>query len=711
MNDLALVEVIEEVLIDQEELLEEGAKALCKRRREAIDGRKRAGVEEQWDAADDAYEGIDATTKLMGSEQTKADFEGYAGVKGRSGGVHSTAILNITRLYVNSAAARVSDMLLPTDEIPFGVVPTPRSDISYLIKQIKKEDEKNEEENKVRVEKAYTTIKDWMVECNWQGHARRFIKSAALYGTGILKGPMPVERKFSSDDLELLRTMLDPAERLRVLYRPGSEFVPVRNFYPDPSCGNDIQNGSFVFERTEISKRKLKGLKEDPSYICDQICKCLEEGPKEGEGSRERMGGARKNVFDLWLYWGPVPKGLIPQDEVLLEDLDEEEDLGESIMEEKGEGEEEEEDEKEEFAYAVLCNNRIIKVARNTLDIEEFPFDILCWQARDDYWAGIGVADHAQTPQRGLTASLRNLLDNASLSSGPQIIFWKNVIEPKDGQWEIYPRKLWFANVEQTDEGLRQVQNAITTIDIPQHINEVMTVIKFFMDAAEQSTGISVAFQGLSGENSKQTLGGMQMQTNMASSVLRTLARDFDDITEAQVNRYYEWIKTYGPEDAIGDLQVQARGSSTLVERDLQVQALTNLLPLSLNTSYNLSPAKMMEMFIRAQRFDYSSVKLSEEEKAALQPGTPVQVEVAKIREESAAQIAQLQAEIEKYKVDVKAAIEQIRVGAKGQIEGMKIVGQERDKQKDQEPPKDSKKENPEDEGSKMKILSQLGLA
>jgi len=201
------------------------------------------------------------------------------------------------------------------------------------------------------------------------------------------------------------------------------------------------------------------------------------------------------------------------------------------------------------------------------------------------------------------------------------------------------------------------------------------------------------------------------MQTNMASSVLRTLGRDFDDITEAQVNRYYEWIKTYGPEDAVGDLQVQARGSSTLVERDLQVQALTNLLPLSLNTSYNLSPAKMMEMFIRAQRFDYSSVKLSDEEKAALQPGTPIQIEVAKIREESAAQIAQLQAEIEKYKVDVKAAIEQIRVGAKGQIEGMKIVGQERDKQKDQEPPKDSKKENPEDEGSKMKILSQLGLA
>jgi len=715
MNDLALVEVIEEVLIDQEELLEEGAKELCRRRKEAIDGRKRAGVEEQWDAVDDAYEGVDATTKLMGGGQTKADFEGYAGVRGRSGGVHSTAILNITRLYVNSAAARVSDMLLPTDEIPFGVAPTPRSDISYLIKQIKNEDEKTEEENKARVEKAYTTIKDWMVECNWQGHARRFIKSAALYGTGILKGPMPVERKFSRGELDLLRMTLSPAERLRVLYRPGSEFVPVRNFYPDPSCGNDIQNGSFVFERTEISKRKLKGLKEDPSYFCDQVCKCLEEGPKEGEGSRERMGGAKKNVFDLWLYWGPVAKGLIPQDEVSVKDsvsveavVEGEggpEDFDESVMEEKGD----EEDEEEEFAYAVLCNNRIIKVARNTLDIEEFPFDILCWQARDDYWAGIGVADHAQTPQRGLTASLRNLLDNASLSSGPQIIFWKNVIEPQDGQWEIYPRKLWFANVEQTDEGLRQVQNAITTIDIPQHINEVMTVIKFFMDAAEQSTGISVAFQGLSGENSKQTLGGMQMQTNMASSVLRTLARDFDDITEAQVNRYYEWIKTYGPEDAIGDLQVQARGSSTLVERDLQVQALTNLLPLSLNTSYNLSPTKMMEMFIRAQRFDYSSVKLSDEEKAALQPGTPIQIEVAKIREESAAQIAQLQAEIEKYKVDVKAAIEQIRVGAKGQIEGMKIVGQEQ--QKSQKPPTDSKKENPEDEGSKMKILSQLGLA
>jgi hypothetical protein len=48
--------------------------------------------------------------------------------------------------------------------------------------------------------------------------------------------------------------------------------------------------------------------------------------------------------------------------------------------------------------------------------------------------------------QRVLNASVRAMMDNAGLSSGPQIVIDGDVIEPADGNgnsYELTPRKVW----------------------------------------------------------------------------------------------------------------------------------------------------------------------------------------------------------------------------------------------------------------------------
>ena len=195
---------------------EETSAELVKKRKEAVDGRANTGIEKQWEDDEEAYAGVDAVSKNERLESTKADYAGYSGAKDSFDGVRSTAVLNITRLYVDSAAARCADMLLPTDDHPFGVKPTPKRDVRLFGNQI------SDEDNLLRVQNADTCIKDWLTEGKWSNHARKVIESAARLGTGVIKGPFPVERKFAKAELEVLRNTLSEEQKLEVLYRPTS---------------------------------------------------------------------------------------------------------------------------------------------------------------------------------------------------------------------------------------------------------------------------------------------------------------------------------------------------------------------------------------------------------------------------------------------------------------------------------------------------------
>ena len=95
--------------------------SLKKKRAEAIAGRKNSGIEDEWRIAEDAYQGIDDANR--GSTAVGKPSSPNGGITSGQPvqvGTRSTIVLNITRPYVDAAAARVSDMLLPTDDTPWG---------------------------------------------------------------------------------------------------------------------------------------------------------------------------------------------------------------------------------------------------------------------------------------------------------------------------------------------------------------------------------------------------------------------------------------------------------------------------------------------------------------------------------------------------------------------------------------------------------------
>ena len=93
------------------------------------------------------------------------------------------------------------------------------------------------------------------------------------------------------------------------------------------------------------------------------------------------------------------------------------------------------------------------------------------------------------------------------------------------------------------------------------------------------------------------------------------MARTFDDyITEPHIRRYYRYLLQYGEDDSEkGDFQINARGSSALVERSLQAQEMAQLLSASLNPLFGLDPKKAMAEHLKSRKLDPKAFEYDDE--------------------------------------------------------------------------------------------------
>ena len=82
-----------------------------------------------------------------------------------------------------------------------------------------------------------------------------------------------------------------------------------------------------------------------------------------------------------------------------------------------------------------------------------------------------------------------------------------------------------------------------------------------------------------------ETVGGMVMLFNNANTVLRLRVKQYDDkITRPHISRYNDWMMCNSRDDKIkGDHEIDARGASALIERDIQSQSAMVIAQLSAN--------------------------------------------------------------------------------------------------------------------------------
>jgi hypothetical protein len=164
--------------------------------------------------------------------------------------------------------------------------------------------------------------------------------------------------------------------------------------------------------------------------------------------------------------------------------------------------------------------------------------------------------------------------------------------------------------------------------------------------------------------NAPETVGAMQMLMNASNVVLRRLVKQFDDkITRPHIRRYYDYNMLYSENDEIkGDYEVDARGSSALLVRDIQNQAFMNLLGAAANPAFAplIDPKKIFEKALQAQHVDPRDIMLSDEQieqnKQAQSQQQPQDssMAVAQIRSQTELQKAQLNQKSDMEELNLK---------------------------------------------------------
>lgn len=650
------------------ELLSSFSQEIVKLRTEAIQARAASGIEQIWQEDEEYYDEIDEFNRADATwhKPRSAASSPTRDVKATEG--RSTVFIGITRPYVDAAVARVADMLLPTDDRNWAIEPTPVPDLVALMddatpvsddagnvmtrpvvdqdgapvmgpaiadgqailgpdgqpmmqpqsEPVRAKDVVAEMMAAARKksDRAQSRIDDWHSEGQFNAEIRTVIEDAAKIGTGVLKGPFPARKRGRA----ILRTAEGFAVMMKEEVIPKSKRISAWNLFPDPACGENIHAGAYVFEYDQMNGRQLLELRGLPGYLDEEIDAAFEEGPKSSfaEAPRgQKQKGTEKDLFDVWFFTGHVKSEL-------LETCGCEVPSGLHLIP----------------AALTLVNDRIIKASISHLDSGEFPYDVMTWQRRDGTWAGKGVARQMRTCQRGLNAAARNLMDNAGLSGGPQVVVHRGAIVPADGNWTLTPRKLWYTA---DDADSVNVREAFMVFNIQCLQRELMDIIMWFLKMAEDVTGLPMLIQGQQGK-APDTVGGMTMLFNNANSVLRRIARLFDDrVTVPHVTRYYEYLLIYGQDDEEkGDFQIKARGSSALVERDQQKQGLLQMANIAVNPAFGIDPEKWANEVLKSQRFDPSRFEMDDEKKRQIakmaQQPQDKGVAVAQIREQGAAQ-------------------------------------------------------------------------
>ena len=607
--------------------IESIGKLVAKKRDEAVKGRKQSGIETIWEEDEEYYEGIDDANRESHPWVKSASTAGGISRTPSRSTTRCTAFFNITRQFVDAASARMGDILLPAGDWNWTVKATPVQDADPGMGELQQApgaadlSRQRQSEAERKAELAETQMRDWLTECQYHSAVRRVIEDAAKIGVGVLKGPFP--------DKRIARVAADSAEgttlELREEIAPISTRIDPWDFFPDPACGDSIHNGAYVFERDRMTAKQLKDLKGVPGYLAEQIDIVLDEGPDKihyQDGQRSAQASTKDDDrFDVWYYYGLVDMEALSALSVKIE----EQESARNCLP----------------AVVTLVNDTPIKAFINPLDTGEFPYDVMPWQNLAGQPWGIGVARQGRTPQDMLNASARALMDNAGLSSGPQIIIRQNAIMPADGKWELTARKVWLAT-EQAD--VKSVQDAFTAVNIPMVQPEMTAIIQLAYKMMEDATGILFIMQGQQG-SAPDTVGGMELLHRNASAPLRRLARVFDErVTEPHIRRYYEWLLLHGPDECKGDVKIQAVGSTALVEREIQAMESMVLLQMSLNQAYGLDPEKAMTEVLKAKRMIPEKWLLDDAKKQQLSQRPPVipAVEVAKIRSQDEAKRIEL---------------------------------------------------------------------
>ena len=424
-------------------------------------------------------------------------------------------------------------------------------------------------------------IHDQIEESSGSSEIRNALLESALLGTGVVKGPFNFNKTLSrwdeGEDGERTYAPID----VRV---PRIEFVSVWDFFPDPAATN-VEECEYLFHRHKLNRSQLRALRKMPYFDNDAIRECLIMGANYEEkyyDNQLRDDEGDKNYgsdkYEVLEYWGIMDAEYLRQAEV---------DVPESI-----------DDLDEVQVNAWICNGKLLRIVINPFTPHRLPYHSFPYERNPYSFFGIGVAENMDDAQQIINGHARMAIDNLALAGS--LVFDVDESALVGGQsMEIYPGKIFRRQAGMPGQ-------AVHGLKFPNTSTENMMMFDKFRQLADEQTGIPSYSHGQTGVQSMtRTASGMSMLLGAASLNIKTVVKNLDDFLLRPLGEaYFQWNMQFmeGKLGIEGDLEINAMGTNSLMQKEVRSQRLT----MFLQTAQNPAVAPFVKMSKLISELAYS---------------------------------------------------------------------------------------------------------
>ena len=402
-------------------------------------------------------------------------------------------------------------------------------------------------------------IEDQLDESNANIILRSAIFESCLLGTGIIKGPFTYNKTLHKYNLSGNGNAREYAPD--IVKVPKIEFCSIWDFYPDPNA-RSMDECEYVIQRHRMNRHQFKDLINRPFFSKEKIEECLIMGPTYDKKNWETQidlennsfGDIEKNRFEVLEFWGTIDA--MTAREYGLEVSEDIEDLTEVQV------------------NIWTCKGKVIRMVENPFKPFRIPYQAFAYENNPYQFFGIGVPENMDDAQQIMNGHARMAIDNLNLAGNLVFDIDESALVNNQNM-EVYPGKIFKRQAGVPGQ-------AIYGIKFPNTAVENMQMFDKFRQLADESTGIPSYSHGQTGVQSMtRTASGMSMLMGAASLNIKTVIKNIDDsLIKPLGESMFQWNMQFyeGELPIIGDFEIKATGSSSLMRKEVRSQRLTMFL-------------------------------------------------------------------------------------------------------------------------------------
>jgi hypothetical protein len=415
--------------------------------------------------------------------------------------------------------------------------------------------------SKEAARKMDTLIQDQLTSSKARIEFRKTLFEMCVLGIGAMKGPFNVNKRSHSweKDEETGKMEYRPLDRKC----PETSFVSMWNLFIDPSA-EYVEDAEWVAEKHSMTYRKVTELKRRPHFDGSAIDEMLAAGPNYTQGTYETQlkskeaANETQGLFEVWEYWGYMPVAMVRE-----HGLEVPEQAGDMVQ-----------------VNMWYSGTRVLRLTLNPFLPARIPYYVIPYEEKPYQLNGTGVPEAMEDSQSMINGFARMAVENAALAGSLVFDVDESALVPGEDM-TIYPGKVFKRQAGAQGQ-------AVYPIKFPNTAPANLQIMDSFRQHADEATGIPSIAHGQTGvQGFGRTASGMSMLLNNSSLNIKTVIRNLDDyLLKPLGEAYFNWNMQFNAQDmpeVVGDLEVVAKGSSSLQMKEVRSQRLQTFLQISAN--------------------------------------------------------------------------------------------------------------------------------